>query len=150
MKKKKFKNIWKNQTELGKLFGLSSVKIGKVLIEKGLKDKETKRATEKALKEEYAVFTPLKDGSPFYLWNIKKCKNLISTEIKPINQIDIYANDIKKKCKEIDKMLDRGEDKLGYMMLDCIYDEVPDSIKDQVKNKVDEFLKKNKLLWFDE
>ena len=146
MKRKKFKDKWKNQTELGKLFGISSIKIGKILIKEGLKDQKTKKATEKALNEEYAISTPLKDGTLFYLWNLKKCKKLISTEYKPINKIDYYFNEVKKIIKEANKLIDEGSDKLGYMMWECAYDDIPKSIKEQVKNKVEEYLKENELV----
>jgi hypothetical protein len=67
---RKFGDQWKNQTELGKRFGLSSIAVGKILSEHGLK--EGKQATKKAIDEKYAIFTPLQDGTPFYLWNVTK------------------------------------------------------------------------------
>ena len=71
-KEKKFNQIWSNQTDLGKRFGLSAIAVGKLLVEEGLKDQKTKLATEKALNEGYAKSTPLKDGTPYFMWNIEK------------------------------------------------------------------------------
>jgi hypothetical protein len=47
-KEKKFNQIWSNQTNLGKRFGLSAIAVGKILVKEGLKDQKTKSATEKA------------------------------------------------------------------------------------------------------
>jgi len=71
-KEKKFNQIWSNQTNLGKKFGLSAIAVGKILVKEGLKDQKTKSATEKALNEGYAKSTPLKDGTPYFMWNIEK------------------------------------------------------------------------------
>jgi len=43
-KKKKFTQIWSNQTDLGKKFGISAVAVGKILIQHELKDPQTKQA----------------------------------------------------------------------------------------------------------
>ena len=50
-KEKKFTQIWSNQTNLGKKFGLSAIAVGKLLVGEGLKDPKTKLATKKALEE---------------------------------------------------------------------------------------------------
>ena len=66
-KEKKFDQIWSNQTDLGKRFGLSAIAVGKLLVEEGLKDQKTKSATKKAQNEGYAKSTPLKDGTPYFM-----------------------------------------------------------------------------------
>ena len=72
MGEEKFRNKWKSQTDIGKYFGLSAIAVGKILIEHGLKNKATKLATEKAIKQYYAVEKALKDGTIFFMWNFKK------------------------------------------------------------------------------
>jgi hypothetical protein len=67
----RFRDIWVNQTELGQHFGISAVAVGKKLIEVGLRT-EQKEPTELAKTEGYCRFTPMKDGTPFYLWNKEK------------------------------------------------------------------------------
>ena len=76
-KKKKFDQVWKSQTDLGKKSGASAVAVGKILIENGLKDPVTKQATQKALDEGYAVSTPMRNGKPHYMWNAQKVKPMI-------------------------------------------------------------------------
>lgn len=137
-KKQKFQNVWKNQTQLGQIFGISSIAFGKLLVVAGLKDPETKRATQKALDEGYAKFTPLKDDTPYYMWNKEKTKALISEVKKPLSEIDHWAYKINTHIKEARKLMDEGNDKFGYMMLDGIFNEVPKHIKPQVKEKIQE------------
>jgi hypothetical protein len=43
-----------------------------LLVKESLKDQKTKSATEKALNEGYVKLTPLKDGTPYFMWNIEK------------------------------------------------------------------------------
>jgi len=66
-RKKKFKHIFTNQTKLGHKLGISRLAVGKLLVEYGLKDRFTLKATPKALDNGLAVYTPLKDGTPFYM-----------------------------------------------------------------------------------
>ncbi len=75
-KKPKFSDIWVNQTTLGKQFGLSAVAIGKKLKELGLRSEDGK-PTEQALSEEFCKSTPLKDGTPFFMWNKQKVAGLM-------------------------------------------------------------------------
>jgi hypothetical protein len=67
----RFRDLWVNQTELGRHFGMSAVAIGKKLREVGLRT-EQKEPSERAKTEGYCRFTPMKDGTPFYLWNKEK------------------------------------------------------------------------------
>ena len=75
-KKPKFADVWVNQTTLGKQFGLSAVAIGKKLKELGLRSEDGK-PTERALSEEYCKSTPLKDGTPFFMWHKQKVAELM-------------------------------------------------------------------------
>lgn len=77
-KKQKFSDVWVNQTTLGKQFGLSAVAIGKKLKELGLRSFDGK-PTEQALSDEYCKSTPLKDGTPFFMWNKYKVAELMQT-----------------------------------------------------------------------
>lgn len=70
-----FRDNWCNQTDLGKRVGMSSVEVGRKLKELGLRD-ERGIATEIALHEGYCKATPLRDGTPFFMWNIQKVLQL--------------------------------------------------------------------------
>jgi hypothetical protein len=72
-----FRDSWGNQTELGKRVGLSAVAVGKKLKELGLRDAHG-AATDIALRDGYCKATPLKDGTPFFMWNIRKVMQLLN------------------------------------------------------------------------
>ena len=57
-KKKKFNQIWSNQTNLGKKFRLSAIAIGKLLIDNGLKDKKLKWQLRKQLMKDMQRIPP--------------------------------------------------------------------------------------------
>jgi hypothetical protein len=72
----KFADVWANQTTLGKQFGLSAIAMGKKLKELGLRA-EDGNPTGLALAESYCTSTPLKDGTPFFMWNRQKVEELM-------------------------------------------------------------------------
>jgi hypothetical protein len=79
MKKKgrqKFTDIWANQTNLGKQFGLSPIAMGKKLKELKLRG-EDGNPTAQALCQGYCTPTLLKDGTPFFLWNRQQVEELM-------------------------------------------------------------------------
>lgn len=138
MAKKKFREEWGNQTQLGKNFGISAIKVGKILAEHNLRDSTSKVATKKALDEGYAKFTPLKDGTPHYMWNIKKIQALLSQKYEPLDQVDYWVNEVKKILQEADHLFEKGEDKYACILCDFAYDEVPKSIRLEVKQKIEQ------------
>jgi hypothetical protein len=77
--RQKFADIWLNQTNLGKQFGLSSIAMGKKLKELQLKDADGK-PTDQALAEGYCTSTPLKDGIPFFMWHGQKVATLMQSK----------------------------------------------------------------------
>jgi len=137
-KEPKFNQMWSNQTNLGKKFGLSAIAVGKLLIEAGLKDPITKQATEKAISEGYAKSTPLKDGTPYFMWSIEEVRPLIAKDHEPISKVDYYVRrvqDALKQAQELDKI---GQDKIACMLEDCAYDDVPKDIREEVKAKIEQ------------
>ena len=136
-KKNKFNRQWESQTNLGKKFGLSSIAVGKILIEHGLKDNKTKHATDKALKEDYAKSTPLKDETPHFMWNARKVKKLFSKDHQQLSKVDYWASHVSKIMKEAEDMCSKGDDKIGYMLADSAYEDVPQNIIEEVKSKIE-------------
>jgi hypothetical protein len=74
--RQKFTDVWVNQTTLGKHFGLSAIAMGKKLKELSLRG-EDGNPTEQALSGGYCTSTPLKDGTPFFMWNKQKTEELM-------------------------------------------------------------------------
>ena len=75
-KKNKFTQQWVNLTNLGKEFGLSSVAMGKKLKELNLR-KENGEPTDMAVTNGFCHFTPLSNGTPFFMWNKQKIIDLM-------------------------------------------------------------------------
>jgi hypothetical protein len=135
-RKKKFREIWSNQTELGKKFDISAIEVGKILIQYGLKDPNTKEATKKALDDGYAKSAPLKAGTPYYMWNIEKVEGVLSQKHQTLNQVDYWANQVKIILQEADLLSEKGN-KLADYMYDSAYEEVPKDIVADVRHKVE-------------
>jgi hypothetical protein len=76
----KFRKTWGTQTEIGRHFNLSAIAVGKLLTSSGLRNAETREPTEKALREGFATSTPLKNGTPFFMWNREKIGGLLRAE----------------------------------------------------------------------
>jgi len=134
---KKFNQMWSNQTKLGKSFGLSAIAIGKLLVEEGLKDPKTKLATEKAISEGYAKSTPLKDGTPYFMWNIEKVRPLITKDHKPLSKVEYWVNNVRETVREAERLDQEGQDKLAYIMYDSAYDDVPKNIREEVRSIIE-------------
>lgn len=135
--RKKFTHLWSSQTNLGKKFGLSAIAIGQLLINDGLKDPKTKLATEKAISGGYAKSTPLKDGTPYFMWNIEKVRPLIEKNHQPLSNIECWVNEVRKTIREAEQLDREGKDKLAYMIYDSAYDNVPKNIRERVKSIVE-------------
>ena len=134
---KKFSQVWVNQTELGKKFGLSAMDIGKILIEQELKDPKSGRATQKAIESGYAKSTPLKNGTPFFMWHLQRTKDLISKKHVLLSEVDYWVNEVKKSLLEASCLLKEGQDKMAYLIADHVYEEVPQKVRAEVKTKVE-------------
>ena len=136
-KKRKFKDVWGNQTDIGRLFGLSAIKVGNLLIEHGLKDSITKTATEKAIKEGFAKETPLKDGTYFCMWNKQQIKSIISQSVKPLTDEQKWINDALERKKAIDREDEQGNDKVAMLMYDCFYDDIPKQYREKIRELIE-------------
>jgi hypothetical protein len=132
------KRKWVNQTNIGKQFGLSGIAVGKILIKNGLKDPETKLATQKAIDDGWAISTPMKDGTPYFLWSAQKLESIISVDHKALSKVDYWVNEVNKNFKEANKEYNNGDEKIGRLLADCAYDEVPKEILKEVKEKVEQ------------
>jgi hypothetical protein len=117
----RFRDIWVNQTELGRHFGMSAVAIGKKLCEVGLRT-EQKDPTERAKTEDYCRFTPMKDGTPFYLWNKEKVAALLrESGMSQLTQQEVDARSTAQMLIDLDRQAEEtGLDKLLYFAIDEI------------------------------
>lgn len=61
-------------------------------------------------------------------------KELLTKKFPKLSEVDIEVNRLIKRCKQADKELDNGNDKIGYMMYDTpphIVDKVKISLKEK-------------------
>jgi len=117
----RFRDVWVNQTELGKHFNMSAIAIGKKLVELGLRT-ATKAPTELATAEGYCRFTPMKDGTPFYLWNKDKVGALLrSAGVRQLSHAEVEARETAQSLIQAHAQAEAtGIDKLWYFMVDDI------------------------------
>lgn len=127
----KFSKTWVNQTKLAELFGISSIKMGKELVKLGLR--EGKDATESAIKQQYAIKTPLKDGTPFYMWNKQKVFELLKRDLKPATELEKWISKAKTLQEQIDRTDYKGMDKMAWWAIDDLIDECPKEFRKEVE-----------------
>ena len=136
-KKRKFRDDWANQTALGKKYGISAIVVGKLLVAAELKDAKTKLATSKALNENYAQSTPLKDGTPHFMWNIEKVRTLITKDHSELTPVEYWANHVRQILEVADQIWNEGG-KFANLVADSAYDDVPVDLKDEVRKRITE------------
>ena len=119
----RFRDIWVNQTELGQHFGMSAIAIGKKLREIGLRT-EQKEPTERAQNEGYCRFAPMKDGTPFYLWNKEKVATLLrGSGMKQLSQEEVEARETAHMLIDLNCQAEEtGIDKILYLAVDEIHE----------------------------
>jgi len=111
-----------NQTELGRHFGISAVAVGKKLSEVGLRDLQQKEPTELAKIEGYCRFTPMKDGTPFYLWNKEKVAALFrQAGMSQLSKEEVEARATAEQLIELAEQAEEtGIDKFLYFFANDI------------------------------
>jgi len=114
----RFRDLWVNQTELGRHFGMSAVAIGKKLQEVRLRT-EQKEPSERAKNEGYCRFTPMKDGTPFYLWNKDKVAALLrESGMSQLSEREVEARNTATMLIDLDRQAEEtGMDKLLYFAI---------------------------------
>jgi hypothetical protein len=120
------------QTDLGELLGVSFEEMDKILIERGLKNGEL--ATKKAIDEDYVHLTFLEDSRPFYHWNIIKISELIGRKL--LDEVGFYVDSVLMYMHMADADCYSFEESL--LIASCAYDDVPVSIRAEVRDRVTE------------
>src|ERR1035438_3159413 len=76
-KPKKFKHNYFTLGVLAKPYGISAIKLGKLLSQAGLRGPDG-APTATTLADEVAKPTPLKDGKPFWMWHKRKVNRALT------------------------------------------------------------------------
>lgn len=80
----------------------------------------------------------LKDGKQHFLWHRHKTINILKNHIKKASLVDQKVREHTSGYKQALRYLDEGQDKMGYMFMDYLYEELSDDIQDQALNKLKE------------
>lgn len=92
--RQKFTQLWANQADLGKQFGLSTIVMGRTLKELGLRE-DNGNPTELALLENYCIATPLKSGKAFFMWSKQKVAELMQSHgYQKLDALEIKAREL--------------------------------------------------------
>lgn len=124
-----------NQTELGKTFGISAIKVGKLLQQLGLR--EGKEPTQRALEEETAKAFYLPDGTPFYKWERGYTEAILEQKVKRLSKVEFFCDEVRDTIKLADKLYAEGCHKLGDIALDNMYAQVPSDVRPAVRKIMD-------------
>lgn len=129
-KDKDWKLQWKNLTEIGKLFGLTSVSVGSFLKEVGLRNSDG-TPSEAAISNNYVkIIHSNKYNTDTYMWKAGIVSDLLQKNgHRHISKEDRKINQFVKDLRSILRGCDRhpGQEKLYYMELDSITDELDKS-----------------------
>jgi hypothetical protein len=146
-KQKKFSDIWLNQTNLGARFGISAVQVGRKLRELGLRDDEGQPRPE-ALEAGYCRPTPLRDGTPFFLWN----GDLVAERFKAAGLVErspqeMQAQEIAELYIEAQQSWDKGEGKVASMLWDDLHHRIKEGNIALINRCLEEMGSKERLSW---
>lgn len=67
----------------------------------------------------------MKDGTPYFIWNIEKVCSLITKDHKSLSKVEYWVNEFRETVREAERLDREGQDKLAYMLYDSAYDDVP-------------------------
>ena len=136
-RKGQFAQRWESQTAIGERFGLSGIAVGKVLIAEGLKDAKTKEAAQKALDEGYARATPLRDGTPFFLWRRWKVTQLLERKHSRLSQVDGWVYVVKRRIANAKRLERQAGCKAADIYLSWVVGDIPAAIRQRVMELVE-------------
>ena len=142
MKNKKFKDEWKTQTQIGELFNLTSIKVGKILIDNNLKNKTTNLASDFAIEHGFAKQCSLKNGKIFFMWNLDKICSLINKTHEKLSKKQLELNKIKNTISYANEKYnsDSGlSQKLAMFAYDELYDTYSEEFIEIVKFDLDNY-----------
>lgn len=134
MKKENFRNEWKTLTELGDLFGLSARKLGILLKDHGIRNKDGSPSV-LCMEKHFSHLVEPKGYSSYWLWNKKIKDYLIENGVK-LTENAISEKESSRKTEirklardyiEAQELSDDGQDKMRYF----IFDDLNDTIKEK-------------------
>lgn len=125
MSKKKFQQIWASATDIGRRFGISAVEVHQRLQAAGLRDEHTRAPTEKAVAAGWAISTPLRDGTPHFMWNATKVSGLLRQGAQELDAREVAFEAFLRDVLALEREAsETGSDKALYVYIDECLDAV--------------------------
>ena len=129
-------NSYVTQSSIGEWFGISSIKVGKILIAHGLKDRNG--ATQEAVRGGLAKQAVTKDGRPFWTWEATRVSKIIDKALG-----DVETPYIKKVMVQVDEALREAErhriegcDFLADLILEGAYEGIPTGLIGLIRGRL--------------
>jgi hypothetical protein len=72
------------------------------------------------LVEGYAKSIPLKDGTPYFTWNIEKIRPLIAKDHQPLSTVEYWVNEVRSILKDAEALLITGMIKLVLLFMSLL------------------------------
>lgn len=137
-KKNKWAKTWVSQTDIGHTYGLSAIKVGRVLTELGLKDKAG--ATQRAIDGGFAVSTPLADGTQHWRWHKAKVLRAFDEHgVERVSKQKQAQSRVKKEASSLfnqhKPLLEDGMDKMFWLEVECLRSDGNDALADELESR---------------
>ena len=138
---------YRSATEIGLEFGLSAIRVGQFFDEIGLRDPTSHQSTKQALGEGIAVATPMRDGTPHFMWHYKKVLPCLEARFSRLTELDAgrlenqravrrAVRDLQAIIEAQEQMIEDGFDKFAYLDFEENIYALPDDIYIEVLSKV--------------
>ena len=124
------------QTKVGEWFGLSAIKVGRILTAHGLKDRNG--PTRLAVEGGYAKSITTRDQLTFWVWDARKTAQILDQELADCETpyIDQLVAQVGDSLAEARRHRSEGNDLLAELILEQTYDGVPPPLIGLIKDRL--------------
>lgn len=133
------------QSTLGGWFGLSSIKIGKILTAHGLKERSS--ASQEAVRDGLAKQVVMKDGTSFWVWEARRISKLIDQTLgniaKPL--LDKLTIQIGDALQEEKRLRNEGSDFVADLLLEQAFEGVPACLIGLIRERLGEAVERESI-----
>ncbi len=136
MGKRTFTKTYAGLTEIGRPFGLSAIAVGRRLDQAGRREDVTHAPTADSLSSGWARSTPLRDGTPYFMWHRRRVSGLLGDADARLDRLSQAEFDFRRAHRSLKREADAGNDKLAYLGMQLTIEEIPSDIRLEVLRRV--------------
>ena len=124
------------QTKIGEWFGLSAVKVGKILARRGLKDRSG--PTRRAVLDGYAKEVVTRDQRSFWVWHAEKAALIVDEALEDgeNDRIDRLASQVSEALSEVQKSRNEGNDFIADLLAEHAFEGIPSALVSVIKKRL--------------